>query len=106
MSKQEPQQTRRELLQAALVLASGGIAVAAPRPPAGRRRKVPPIIPGARESVHRGLDYLARTQAADGSWQHYPGITALGVMAVAAAAGTKHPAAHRGARFLAGMAKP
>src|SRR5207244_4413411 len=60
----------------------------------------------AREALRRGVGYLERTQEEDGSWQHYPGITALGVMAVAAAGGRQHPAVGRGARFLAGMAKP
>lgn len=98
---------RREVLQAALLLASGGAALARPQAPSGTRRKpAPAALPGAREALRRGVAYLEHTQAVDGSWQHYPGITALGVMAVAAAAGPHHPAVGRGARFLAGMAKP
>jgi squalene-hopene/tetraprenyl-beta-curcumene cyclase len=96
--------SRREMLQAALFVAAGGTAGAAPRP--ARRRTVSGPLRQAQEALRRGVDYLERRQAADGSWQHYPGITALGVMAVAAAEDAKHPAARRGARFLAGMAKP
>ena len=95
---------RRELLQAAVLLASAGVASGATQPPrasAGRRK-----APAAREAARRAVAYLEGTQAPDGSWQHYPGITALAVMALGAAEGVKHPAAHRGARFLAGMAKP
>jgi squalene-hopene/tetraprenyl-beta-curcumene cyclase len=95
--------SRRELLQAALVLGVGSVAHAAPtrsrsRTAAPRQR--------AREALRRGVDYLEGTQKPDGSWQQYPGITALGVLAVAAAEGKKHPAVRRGARFLAGMARP
>src|SRR5688572_14964584 len=94
--------SRRGLLQAALILATGGAAAAAPR----RSSPKPSPAGPARDSMRRGVDYLERTQESDGSWQHYPGITALGVMAVAAAEGAKHPAVKRGSRFLAGMAKP
>ena len=31
----------------------------------------------AKKSVQRGIDYLKRTQEADGSWGHYPATTAL-----------------------------
>src|SRR5437870_12486694 len=99
---------RRELLQAAVLLASAGVASGATQPPpaSAGRRKAPAALTAAREAARRAVAYLERTQAPDGSWQHYPGITALAVMALGAAEGVKHPAAHRGARFLAGMAKP
>jgi squalene-hopene/tetraprenyl-beta-curcumene cyclase len=99
---------RRELLQAALLLASAGVASGAtqPHPATPRRRKAPAALQAAREAARRGREYLERTQTADGSWQHYPGITALAVLAVAAAESPKHPAVLRGAHFLAGMAKP
>jgi squalene-hopene/tetraprenyl-beta-curcumene cyclase len=98
---------RRDLLQAAVLLASAGVASGATRPPSTpRRRKAPAALAAARDAAHRGMQYLERTQTTDGSWQHYPGITALAVMAVAAAESPKHPAARRGAHFLAGMAKP
>jgi squalene-hopene/tetraprenyl-beta-curcumene cyclase len=88
---------RREVLQAAACLLAGGSASGAPSAVARNRQ--------AREALRRGVDYLERVQASDGSWQHYPGITALGVMAIAAAEGARHPEVKRGARFLAGMAK-
>ena len=99
---------RRELLQAALLLASGGVASGATRPHTAtlKRRKTPTALQAAREAARRGREYLKQTQTADGSWQHYPGITALAVMAMVAAESPQHPAARRGAAFLAGMAKP
>jgi len=93
---------RRELLQAALVLAAGE-AVAAPGP---ARQRSKTATKAAQEALRRGVDYLERAQLANGSWQQYPGITALGVMAVAAAESAGHPSVGRGARFLVGMARP
>lgn len=99
---------RRELLQAAAVLASGAVAAGAAGAPAAgkRKRKLSAGLTPAREALHRGAAYLEKSQASDGSWQHYPGITALAVMAMVAAHGAKHAAARRGAQFLAGMARP
>jgi squalene-hopene/tetraprenyl-beta-curcumene cyclase len=96
---------RRQILQAAVFLAYSGVAAAA-APPKARRGGKSEARKRVQEALHRGVEYLGRTQAGDGSWQHYPGITALGVMAVVAAAGSKHSSVGRGARFLAGMAKP
>src|SRR3954451_16884545 len=92
---------RRQLLRPAGLPPVGGAAGAATHRPA---EKEP--APGAREALRRGVDYLERAQLADGSWQQYPGITALGVVAVATSGGVKHPSVGRGAKFLAGMAKP
>ncbi len=93
--------SRRALLQAAVGAAAVGAASAAPRP---ARRK--PATAAAREALRKGVTYLEAAQVADGSWERYPGITALGVMAVVASSHGEHPAARRGTRFLAGMAKP
>jgi squalene-hopene/tetraprenyl-beta-curcumene cyclase len=93
--------TRREVLQAAMLLVTGG-ASAAPRTAPRRSRPAA----AAREALRRGVDYLERVQESNGSWQQYPGITALAAMAVAAAEKPSHPAVSRGARFLAGKAKP
>jgi squalene-hopene/tetraprenyl-beta-curcumene cyclase len=94
---------RRHLLQAALGLASaatasGGSAAVSRRASSGTKQ--------TRAAVRHGAEYLAGAQAADGSWQHYPGITALAVMALASAEGRKHPGVRRGARFLASLAQP
>jgi squalene-hopene/tetraprenyl-beta-curcumene cyclase len=92
---------RRELMQAGIAVLAGSSAAAAPR---AASRKMG-TSQKAREALRRGVDYLERVQGKDGSWQQYPGITALGVMAVVAAEGAKHPGVKRGAVFLAGMAK-
>src|SRR5438067_1883916 len=73
---------RRQILQAAVGLASAG---AASQGSAAISRHASSGPRPTREAVRRGVDYLARTQAADGSWQRYPGITALAVMALASA---------------------
>jgi squalene-hopene/tetraprenyl-beta-curcumene cyclase len=96
---------RRQFLQAAVFLASSGVAAGA-APSKARRGARSDAARRAQDALRRGVEYLARTQAEDGSWQHYPGITALGVMAVVAGDGPKHAAVGRGARFLAGMARP
>jgi squalene-hopene/tetraprenyl-beta-curcumene cyclase len=93
---------RRRLLQTVALVAVGGAAEGAT--PARRSDREP--APGARDALQRAVAYLERAQLPNGSWQQYPGITALGVMAVAAGGGVKHPAVERGAKFLAGMAKP
>jgi squalene-hopene/tetraprenyl-beta-curcumene cyclase len=95
---------RRELLQAAVALAAAGTARASPR--ASKRVRSHTALSDAREALRRGVAFLEAAQVEDGSWQRYPGITALGVMAVAAAGGAKRPAVHRGAHFLAGKARP
>src|SRR6187551_1842888 len=79
--------TRRTVLQAGLLLATGK-AAAAP-PPAQRGAGA---AAQAREALKRGAQYLQSTQESDGSWQHYPGITALAVMALVAAEGKSHAA--------------
>ena len=54
---------------------------------AGSAQPAKPDAPAAAKaqlsaSVAKGLAYLRRTQQEDGSWQRYPGITALTVMRV------------------------
>src|SRR4051794_17335925 len=80
-----PRLGRRDLLQAVVGLAS----VEAARPALKPQR---PTANPHRKAVRQGVGYLERSQVSDGSWQHYPGITALAVMAIASAEGPKHPA--------------
>jgi squalene-hopene/tetraprenyl-beta-curcumene cyclase len=61
----------------------------------------------ARASMDRGLAFLRQKQEADGSWNHYPGITALCVLAfLDAGTPAKDPAVARGTAFLASLVKP
>ena len=55
---------------------------------AAPHRSAPAPVPGAaaartraRASMDRGLAFLRQKQETDGSWNHYPGITALVVLA-------------------------
>lgn len=58
-------------------------------------------------SVKRGLDNLRKTQKPDGSWQSYPGITAMCALAFLRN-GVKEsdPAVGRACAYLAALAKP
>jgi squalene-hopene/tetraprenyl-beta-curcumene cyclase len=58
-------------------------------------------------SAKRGLAYLRRTQERDGSWQHYPGITAVCALGFLRNGVTeKDPAVARACDYLAALAKP
>jgi squalene-hopene/tetraprenyl-beta-curcumene cyclase len=57
--------------------------------------------------VRKGLAFLRRTQGKDGSWQSYPGVTAVCLLAFARNGTTaKDPAVDRGCAYLAGLAQP
>jgi len=58
-------------------------------------------------SVKRGLDYLRATQKPDGSWQNYPGITAMCTLAfLRNGVKDSDPAVARACSYLAALAKP
>ncbi len=58
-------------------------------------------------SVARGQAFLRKTQRPDGSWQQYPGITAVIVLGFLRNGITdKDPAVNRACTYLAGLAKP
>jgi len=82
-------------------LLAGGMAQTPPRDPvAAQRQKI-------RRSIQRGIAYLRGTQQPDGSWQRYPGITALAVLAlVRGGVPPSDPAVVRGAAALARWSKP
>ncbi|MCW3099729.1 MAG: Squalene cyclase [Chthonomonadaceae bacterium] len=62
----------------------------------------------AKQAVAKGLDYLRKTQEADGSWGHYPATTALALSAFLRNGRTElgDPAVARGFQFLTRSAKP
>lgn len=62
----------------------------------------------AQQARDRGLDYLRKIQASDGSWNHYPGTTALAVAAFLRN-GRKEgnePAIAKGIQYLMRQVKP
>lgn len=83
----------------AFLLALAAFAAASPAPAA------PPF--SAVTSPRRGIEFLKSRQAADGSWQKYPGITAICALGLLKN-GVKpsDPALQRSARYLAGLVKP
>jgi len=91
-----------------------GLAAAAGAAAPQRGAKPSAAVPGAaaarvkaRAAMDRGLQFLRQKQEADGSWNHYPGITALVVLAFLRAGVSPQDApVARGAAFLASLAKP
>src|SRR6266542_1811608 len=82
----------------ALLLVRGPVG-AAPAP-AGDRQQVTAV-------VQKGLTFLRRTQQSDGSWQRYPGISAICALAFLRNGVTeKDPAVARACAYLASLAKP
>lgn len=82
-------------------------AAAAAAPPV----KSPPAAKSERARVtataRRGLDFLRKKQEQDGSWQHYPGITAVCLLACARHGLTeKDPAVARASAYLVSQARP
>lgn len=58
------------------------------------------------QAIARGLRYLRGTQQKDGSWQHYPAITALAAMAFLRAGYTEKDAAvEKAVKFIISQAK-
>lgn len=96
------------LLLAGLLLAG---AVSSEETGGGREGKLDPALKQAvKASIERGLKYLRGSQEKDGSWSHYPGVTAL-----AATAFLKSPLGYseannsfiaRALSYLAGLARP
>jgi squalene-hopene/tetraprenyl-beta-curcumene cyclase len=74
----------------------------------------PTLSPGLRSqleaSIQRGVDYLLKNQKSDGSWDDYPGITALAATAILKQPGNASvksgPEVKKALAYLAGMAKP
>ncbi len=62
----------------------------------------------ARQAVAKGLDYLLKTQEADGSWGEYPATTALALSAFLRNGRTEltTPAVAKGLKFLTRSVKP
>ncbi len=61
----------------------------------------------ARGAMDRGVRYLRSKQLPDGSWERYPGITALAVLALLrAGVPARDAAVERAAGFLVAQAKP
>jgi len=58
-------------------------------------------------SARKGMDFLRKTQGQDGSWQGYPGITAICLMGfLRNGVGEKDPAVAKACAYLASQAKP
>jgi len=96
-----------KLAAAGAVAGTGGRVVAAPPRPAAAVPGAAQARQQARAAMDRGVAYLRKTQQEDGSWLHYPGITALDLIAlVRAGVAASDPAASRAAAFLAAQAKP
>jgi len=58
-------------------------------------------------AVRNGLAYLRRTQQKDGSWQRYPGITAMAVLGFLRNGVTeKDPAVAKAIKYIVAQAKP
>jgi squalene-hopene/tetraprenyl-beta-curcumene cyclase len=91
---------------AALVMLPALAAPPAPRPSAAGGGAAPAAA-RLRTSVNRGLAYLRKSQQRDGSWQNYPGITAVCVLGfLRNGVGEKDPAVARACAYLASLAKP
>jgi squalene-hopene/tetraprenyl-beta-curcumene cyclase len=61
------------------------------------------------DSIERGVAYLVKNQQPDGSWDNYPGITALALTAILRQPGgarMKSPEVKKGLAYLVRMAKP
>lgn len=90
-----------------LLLLAAGLLVAVGA--AGVRASVQtdPLVKRTDAGVKQGLEFLRRTQQPDGSWQRYPGITAIAVLGFLRNGVTeKDPAVARAIRYLAAQAKP
>jgi squalene-hopene/tetraprenyl-beta-curcumene cyclase len=100
---------------ALLALAVGAAVLAHPSPGAAQRK--PAARPAAKPapsakaqldaSARKGIGYLRRTQQKDGSWQRYPGITAVCVLGLLQnGVPASDPAVTRACAYLAAQAKP
>lgn len=86
-------------MAAGLVLAAAAF-TAIPATPA-------PAPPSPRAAAARGVNFLRRTQQADGAWRDYPGITAVCLLSlIRSGVKPEDPVVQRGARYLAGLARP
>lgn len=67
-----------------------------------------PLLLKARQAIAKGIAYLHRVQEKDGSWSHYPGITALALAALLRNGHTElnDPAVSRGVSYLLRLVKP
>src|SRR5690349_4102565 len=109
-------------MKAAAVLAVTGLGLAWASVPAGgaprsaRASRAPgqggpaaasPVRAEIAAAALKGMAYLRKTQQSDGSWQHYPGVTALCLLGFLRQGVTdRDPAVARACGYLAGQAKP
>jgi squalene-hopene/tetraprenyl-beta-curcumene cyclase len=80
-----------------------GMAGAVVAPAAVLAQKGPHVDAG----VNGGLEFLRKTQDAEGSWQQYPGVTSVAVLGFLRNGKTeKDPAVAKACAYLASLAKP
>ena len=92
----------------AAILALPAIAAPPRKAPAARPApsKTAPVAREIDAAVRKGLAHLRRTQGKDGSWQNYPGITAVAVLAfLRHGVNDRDPAVARACAYLSGLAK-
>jgi len=106
----KPSQTGAALVLSALLAGVGAAGYAAPaaRPKgAPVKRAASPVRAQVTASAARGVAYLRKTQQPDGSWQRYPGITAVCVLGLLRSGLTdRDPAVAKACDYLAALAKP
>jgi squalene-hopene/tetraprenyl-beta-curcumene cyclase len=79
----------------------------AKKPAPARKAAVSPVRAEIAASARKGMDYLRRTQEKDGSWQRYPGITAVCVLGFLRHGVTdKDPVVAKACAYLVSLAKP
>jgi squalene-hopene/tetraprenyl-beta-curcumene cyclase len=97
---------RSALVLSILAVATTGMAVF----PAGAQTKsaaAPGVKSRVSASSKKGMDYLRKTQEADGSWRRYPGITAICVLGFLRNGVTERdPAIAKACAYLSALAKP
>lgn len=92
---------RRELLALAAVAAVPQAAKAAAKP------KTSPVLADVQASADKAIAFLRKSQKSDGSWQNYPGITAVDLAGIARNGVAKtDPMVAKAADYLAALAKP
>lgn len=97
--------TRREILAGTAAVLG---AAALPSPVEAQGRKAARSVRSdVRGSGQKGLLFLRKSQQSDGSWQHYPGITAVCVLGFTRHGVTeKDPTVAKACAYLASLAKP
>lgn len=97
-------------LALALTLAPLAATSAPARKPAPRKPAASAVSPVRKQvdaSAARGIAFLKSIQKPDGSWQNYPGITAIALMGLLRnGVPARDASANRAAEYLAGLAKP